>query len=289
MEAETLDEPSVERREGLGARPALLLIWSGEGPEQIVLPLLDGALEIGRDGLAALGITDGCTSRRHARIELSDGRWSVSDLGSRNGTLVDGRRISAVRDVPAPVVRIGRTLLLAIADAGRLVPPGTAGQNELPQGLPAPLRERREEMPWLIARALMAAPGETAAGAERAASAEFVEACLLRSWPGGVRELIAETALATLAATTGGRSTLLSSDLDAEAGREFDEDGHEPTPPVDGPTEPVPTPSAEDMETALRGEQGDIARAAARLGIPRSRLRRFIDRRGIDVKALQEG
>lgn len=277
METETLDEPSVEQREELGAGPALLLLWSAEEPQQIVLPLVAGALEIGRDGLAAVGITDGSSSRRHARIELAGGRWSVSDLGSRNGTLVDGRRISAVRDVPAPLIRIGRTLLLAMAPTGE---PGSP-----PLGNP-PLRERRSEIPWLIARALEAAPAQ-AAGARHHASAEFVEACLLRSWPGGASELIAETALAALAATAAGRSTLAASDLDAEAGRALDEDGQENTPPVDAPA--APGPSADDMETALRGERGNIARAAARLGMARSRLRRFIDRSGIDVKALQEG
>jgi hypothetical protein len=282
VQTETLDEPSVEQREDLGARPALLLIWSAEEPQQIVLPLVAGALEIGRDGLAAVGIPDGSSSRRHARIELDRDRWSVSDLGSRNGTLVDGRHISAVRGVRAPVIRIGRTLLLAMADAA---PQEPSGEPESLSCAP-PLRERRREIPWLIARALGAAPAQ-AAGARHHASAEFVEACLLRSWPGGARELLAETALAALAATAAGRSTLAASDLDAEAGRALDEEGQEPTPPVDVPA--APGPSADDMETALRGEQGNIARAAARLGMARSRLRRFIDRSGIDVKALQEG
>lgn len=266
--------------------PALLLIWSAEAPQQIVLPLSGGKLELGRDDLAAVSVPDGCTSRRHARIELIKGLWSVSDLGSRNGTLVDGRRISAVRDVPAPVIRIGRTLLLAIADTRQHEPPGGAGARESPLLRTTSLRERREEIPWLIAQALDVAPAASA-GARHHASAEFVEVCLLRSWPGGVREVLSETALAALAATAAGRSTLSASDLDAEAGRAIEDDGHEPTPPVDEPS--APAPSAEDMEAALRGEQGNIARAAARLGMARSRLRRFIDRRGIDVKALQEG
>jgi pSer/pThr/pTyr-binding forkhead associated (FHA) protein len=54
---------------------------------------------IGRAADANLSVTDAQVSRMHARIELHDGRLSVRDLGSRNGTLVNARPI----DVPTPV------------------------------------------------------------------------------------------------------------------------------------------------------------------------------------------
>jgi hypothetical protein len=39
----------------------------------------------------------------------------------------------------------------------------------------------------------------------------------------------------------------------------------------------------------LRGERGNVARTAARLGLSRSRVRRFIEREGIDLPALRAG
>jgi hypothetical protein len=48
---------------------------------------------IGRDGSCELAIDDPLISRRHAEVRLEDGRWWVIDLGSRNGTRLDARRI----------------------------------------------------------------------------------------------------------------------------------------------------------------------------------------------------
>src|SRR5262249_55434059 len=65
-----------------------------------------------------------------------------------------------------------------------------------------PLRERLEEVPWLIDTALrefvsnLPKPREV----RLVASTGFVEACLLRPWPGNVRELRAEVRSAALRA-----------------------------------------------------------------------------------------
>ena len=54
---------------------------------------LDGDVVIGRsDG--DLTIPDSEISRRHAAIRPTDGGVVIEDLGSRNGTFVDGRQIS---------------------------------------------------------------------------------------------------------------------------------------------------------------------------------------------------
>src|SRR5688572_31844185 len=42
---------------------------------------------------ADLPIQDGKISRHHCRIEFVDGRWTLKDLDSRNGTWVSGKRI----------------------------------------------------------------------------------------------------------------------------------------------------------------------------------------------------
>ncbi len=55
---------------------------------------------------------DEFASGRHARIDSrTDGIW-VEDLGSTNGTFVNGGRISAERLEPGDVLRIGQTELV---------------------------------------------------------------------------------------------------------------------------------------------------------------------------------
>ncbi|BDE05883.1 hypothetical protein WPS_11590 [Vulcanimicrobium alpinum] len=52
---------------------------------------------VGRAPSADLRLDDPQVSRLHARIEMRDDGVYVDDLGSRNGTLVDGRPVTAPR------------------------------------------------------------------------------------------------------------------------------------------------------------------------------------------------
>jgi pSer/pThr/pTyr-binding forkhead associated (FHA) protein len=52
-------------------------------------------LTIGRDPQQTLVVTDPELSRRHARVFLVNEEPFVQDLGSTNGTFVDGERLSA--------------------------------------------------------------------------------------------------------------------------------------------------------------------------------------------------
>lgn len=63
---------------------------------------LDGdELFIGRSSDCDVAISDRFLSRRHARLLRRDGEWLVEDLGSRNGTLVNGVPIEEARTVGA--------------------------------------------------------------------------------------------------------------------------------------------------------------------------------------------
>jgi pSer/pThr/pTyr-binding forkhead associated (FHA) protein len=57
--------------------------------------LAEGAMVIGRAQDAAIRIDAGGVSRRHARIVVSGDEARVEDLGSKNGTFVDGQLVSA--------------------------------------------------------------------------------------------------------------------------------------------------------------------------------------------------
>jgi hypothetical protein len=73
---------------------------------------LQGDLVIGRASTATIVVDDTYASSAHARIRSADGSWVVEDLGSTNGTLVNGERIAT----PTPVrrgdrVQVGQTVL----------------------------------------------------------------------------------------------------------------------------------------------------------------------------------
>ncbi len=52
-------------------------------------------LIIGRDATNAICVPEQAVSRQHARIAYIGGQWIISDLGSRNGTMVDGAFITS--------------------------------------------------------------------------------------------------------------------------------------------------------------------------------------------------
>jgi DNA-binding winged helix-turn-helix (wHTH) protein len=75
-----------------GEGPIYRLMW---GYREIALG--PGENLIGRAPDSVLFIDDFSVSRRHARIVTDDSRAVLEDLGSKNGTLVRGRRISGKR------------------------------------------------------------------------------------------------------------------------------------------------------------------------------------------------
>jgi pSer/pThr/pTyr-binding forkhead associated (FHA) protein len=112
----------------LGAAPATevsalasgeLLVKEGAAEGRVIT--LDDELVIGRaeSGEGRLG-NDPELSRRHARVfRDGQGRWSIEDLGSANGTFVNGVRISDPQPLQVgDAVRLGRTTLEMTAAAG---------------------------------------------------------------------------------------------------------------------------------------------------------------------------
>ncbi|MFT4052431.1 MAG: DUF3662 and FHA domain-containing protein [Microbacterium sp.] len=72
-------------------------------------PLIKSRTVIGRGSDADITIADAGTSRRHVEILWDGERAMVRDLGSTNGTQLDGRRITEAALPPDSVVTIGRT------------------------------------------------------------------------------------------------------------------------------------------------------------------------------------
>jgi hypothetical protein len=74
-------------------------------------PLSVGSTVIGRGDQANLRLPDVGISRRHARIDFDGGQVVLTDLGSTNGTQVNGQRVAAVALNPGDMIQLGTTTL----------------------------------------------------------------------------------------------------------------------------------------------------------------------------------
>ncbi|MFF8092766.1 FHA domain-containing protein [Streptomyces sp. NPDC016675] len=93
---------TVEAVSGFGVR--LRRAWQAERLPKLLLPHpgTGHPLRIGRDPANGLRLTHETVSRVHAELSRQGGMWVLRDLGSTNGTTVNGRRV-----IGAAVVREG--------------------------------------------------------------------------------------------------------------------------------------------------------------------------------------
>ncbi|WP_225650991.1 FHA domain-containing protein, partial [Streptomyces solaniscabiei] len=97
--------------------PAQLHVVAGPDAGGVHL-LHGGQIRLGRSADADVALDDPDVSRMHCAVTVAaDGRVSVADLGSTNGTTLDGTRVGErpVRFAPGALLRIGESAL-------RLVP-----------------------------------------------------------------------------------------------------------------------------------------------------------------------
>jgi hypothetical protein len=81
---------------------------SGDGR---TYPLAIGQTVIGRGDQANMRLPDVGISRRHARLDFDGAQVVLTDLGSTNGTMVNGQRVSAVALNPGDMIQLGTTTL----------------------------------------------------------------------------------------------------------------------------------------------------------------------------------
>jgi predicted component of type VI protein secretion system len=111
-----------------------------------VYPLEAAEISIGRDSSNMVAINDAEVSRRHARMELRGSAYMIQDLGSTNGTFVNGTRITGMQVLnPGDTVAFGEGIVLlfdAAEDANATVlsakAPPTAVQRPAPAPAPMP-------------------------------------------------------------------------------------------------------------------------------------------------------
>ncbi|MFZ5471845.1 MAG: FHA domain-containing protein [Myxococcota bacterium] len=94
----------------MGDLPAAQLFVLGE-PNPDPIPLR-GETTIGRTSDADLQLSSGSVSRRHTRIVGAEGEFWVNDLGSSNGTLLNGMKVRSERLRDGDIIEIGEFKLL---------------------------------------------------------------------------------------------------------------------------------------------------------------------------------
>lgn len=74
-------------------------------------PLEEGAVCLGRHSQCEIVLTDPEISRRHLKLTVEEAGWFLDDLGSMNGTWVNGQRVMRQTVAPGDKIQIGQTVL----------------------------------------------------------------------------------------------------------------------------------------------------------------------------------
>ncbi|MGA2210803.1 MAG: FHA domain-containing protein [Acidimicrobiales bacterium] len=114
-----------------------LEIWEDSGTR--LVPLHDAPVTVGKSDQSTVRITsDPSISRAHVVFERLGAIWCLRDLGSKNGTLVNGRPVTGQQALHnGDEIRLSRTRLVFRSDEA-------TEQSETRVGLAAPELTRRE-------------------------------------------------------------------------------------------------------------------------------------------------
>ncbi|PLS31131.1 FHA domain-containing protein [Bifidobacterium margollesii] len=92
-------------------QPTILVVIDGPLAGTTV-PLSSNPITLGRAASNTVVLDDEFVSSHHARVfeDPSSGRWAIEDLGSTNGTVVNGQKLTGAALLPSRMpVRIGAT------------------------------------------------------------------------------------------------------------------------------------------------------------------------------------
>ncbi len=134
-----------------------LEVWALSG--RTYVELSDDRMTIGKDAGNKVALAgDSTVSHMHAVIERFDAGWCVSDLGSSNGTFLNGERIWAARGLRnGDEIRVGRTRLL-FRDAEDIDRTRTESEESAPRLTPRERDVLVELCKPLLARDLFTEP-----------------------------------------------------------------------------------------------------------------------------------
>ena len=100
--------PGAEAPAPDSARRAYLLVQT-EGARPVQFDLGGALISIGRASDNDVIVDDSLVSRHHCQLKLQHGAYSFADLGSRNGSFVNGQPVDEIALGPGDRIRIGVT------------------------------------------------------------------------------------------------------------------------------------------------------------------------------------
>jgi len=104
-------------------------------------------ITLGRGSQCDLVVLDAVISRAHCTVANKDGRLCLEDLGSRNGTYVNGQKIAGTRPLASgDEFRLGQTILTCTVDVDQ-AQVSREPANEMPFELLAPIDDLRSAKP----------------------------------------------------------------------------------------------------------------------------------------------
>lgn len=114
--------------------PGVVATLVGGKPAYQVLTVPRGVAVIGRGGTSDIVLDDEHASRQHVELKRDEDRWRVRDLGSRNGTFVDGKRLEPHQEgFATKEIRFAQTVLL-LEDLRRFGQPHDIFHATYPKG-----------------------------------------------------------------------------------------------------------------------------------------------------------
>ena len=117
------------------AAPLAHLVRLGAGPEGGATFALAEVNLLGRAVDNTIAIDDPTVSSHHARMSFRSGQWILEDLGSRNGTRVNGMDLDGMLVVThGDDLQFGEVVLGLRAGHASQLGSGRAGEGRLPQG-----------------------------------------------------------------------------------------------------------------------------------------------------------
>jgi DNA-binding NtrC family response regulator len=94
--------------ESRSTRAGLVLLYAPSFEQFAPAYLLEETdLVIGREPSSGICVPEAAVSRQHARVHHEGERWILTDLGGRNGTLVDGAFVREIALEPLHEIRVG--------------------------------------------------------------------------------------------------------------------------------------------------------------------------------------
>jgi Nif-specific regulatory protein len=110
---------------------AYLVIREGSKWSDVFRLIPGRTVTIGRAPTNQIVIKDERCSRHHAEIFLSQGKWTLRDLESRNGTAVGDQRVHGDRELAAgEIIRIAHAQLRFVHDLSEAFPENPPGQKQ---------------------------------------------------------------------------------------------------------------------------------------------------------------